>query len=53
MRTPGRIEAQRIRERALFDKLRDNGIRKNLRLEQERVVFQWVEAALRTKWRGP
>lgn len=33
-------------ERALFDDLRDNRIRKNLRLEQERVGFQWVERAL-------
>jgi hypothetical protein len=28
--------------------LRDNRIRKNLRLEQERVGFGWVEAALKT-----
>lgn len=34
-------------ERLLFDDLRDNRIRKNLRLEQERVGFRWVEAALR------
>jgi hypothetical protein len=33
-------------ERALFDDLRDNRIRKGLRLEQERVGFGWVEAAL-------
>jgi hypothetical protein len=33
-------------ERALFDELRDNRIRKNLRLEQEHVGFQWVKAAL-------
>lgn len=33
-------------ERALFDDLRDNRIRKNLRLEQERVGFQWVSDAL-------
>ena len=33
-------------ERALFDDLRDNRIRKNLRLEQERVGFQWVTDAL-------
>lgn len=33
-------------ERALFDDLRDNRIRKSLRLEQERVGFRWVERAL-------
>lgn len=33
-------------ERGLFDDLRDNRIRPNLRLEQERVGFRWVEAAL-------
>jgi hypothetical protein len=33
-------------ERALFDDLRDNRIRKNLRLEQERLGFQWVTDAL-------
>jgi hypothetical protein len=33
-------------ERDLFDDLRDNRIRKNLRLEQERVGFRWVAAAL-------
>lgn len=32
-------------ERALFDELRDNRIRKGLRLEQERVGFQWVISA--------
>jgi hypothetical protein len=34
-------------ERLLFDDLRDNRVRTNLRLEQERVGFRWVEAALR------
>jgi hypothetical protein len=34
------------RERALFDDLRDNRIRKGLRLEQERVGFLWVEERL-------
>lgn len=34
-------------ERALFDELRDNRIRKRLRLEQERVGFGWVTEALR------
>ena len=33
-------------ETALFDELRDNRIRKGLRLEQERVGFQWVMRAL-------
>jgi hypothetical protein len=34
-------------ERMLFDDLRDNRIRRNLRLEQELIGFGWVEAALR------
>ncbi|WP_028221619.1 DUF3322 domain-containing protein [Paraburkholderia oxyphila] len=34
-------------EQALFDDLRDNRIRRGLRLEQERVGFGWVTAALR------
>jgi hypothetical protein len=33
-------------ERALYDDLRDNRIRRNLRLEQERIGFGWVESAL-------
>ncbi|MFZ2959520.1 MAG: Wadjet anti-phage system protein JetD domain-containing protein [Candidatus Ozemobacteraceae bacterium] len=33
-------------ERSLFDELRDNRIRKNLRLEQEMVGFGWVETVL-------
>ena len=33
-------------EIALYDDLRDNRIRKNLRLEQEMIGFGWVEAAL-------
>jgi hypothetical protein len=33
-------------ETALFDELRDNHIRKGLRLEQERIGFRWVRAAL-------
>lgn len=33
-------------ERALFDDLRDNRIRKDLRLEQEMVGFGWVRSAL-------
>lgn len=35
-------------ELALYDDLRDNRLRKNLRLEQEKVGFGWVEAALST-----
>lgn len=33
-------------EQALFDDLRDNRIRKGLRLEQEMVGFRWLESAL-------
>ncbi|QEZ45254.1 DUF3322 domain-containing protein [Cupriavidus oxalaticus] len=33
-------------EQALYDDLRDNRIRKNLRLEQERIGFDWVRAAV-------
>lgn len=33
-------------ERGLFDDLRDNRIRKNLRLEQEFIGFGWLESAL-------
>jgi hypothetical protein len=33
-------------ERMLYDDLRDNRLRKNLRLEQEKISFGWVEAAL-------
>lgn len=33
-------------ERALYDELRDNRMRKNLRLEQERIGFGRVESAL-------
>lgn len=33
-------------EKALYNDLRDNRIRKNLRLEQERVGFEWVAATL-------
>lgn len=41
-----RLTAQ---ERALFDDLRDNRIRHGLRLEQERVEFGWVRAALEAR----
>lgn len=33
-------------EQALYDELRDNRIRRNLRLEQERVGFEWVQATV-------
>lgn len=33
-------------EQALYNDLRDNRLRKNLRLEQERIGFGWVESAL-------
>jgi hypothetical protein len=33
-------------EQALFDELRDNRLRGNVRLEQEHIGFQWVEAAI-------
>lgn len=33
-------------EAALYDDLRDNRLGKNLRLEQERIGFSWVEAVL-------
>jgi len=33
-------------ETALYDDLRDNRIRKNLRLEQETISFGYVESAL-------
>ncbi|MFJ4294289.1 DUF3322 domain-containing protein [Cupriavidus sp. NPDC089707] len=33
-------------EQALYDDLRDNRIRKNLRLEQERIGFEWVRVAV-------
>ena len=32
-------------ERDLYDQLRDNRLKKNLRLEQERIGFGWVAAA--------
>ncbi|MGZ8216121.1 DUF3322 domain-containing protein [Methylomagnum sp.] len=39
-------------ERALYDDLRDNRIRRNLRLEQERIGFGWAMAALAGLGRG-
>jgi hypothetical protein len=38
-----RLDAE---EMALYDDLRDNRMRRNLRLEQERIGFGWVESAL-------
>ena len=35
-----------IDERMVFDELRDNRIGENLRLEQERIGFEWVMSAL-------
>ncbi|MEN8801169.1 MAG: Wadjet anti-phage system protein JetD domain-containing protein [Thiogranum sp.] len=35
-----------VEECVLYDHLRDNRLRSNLRLEQERIGFAWVEAAL-------
>ncbi|WP_242468258.1 Wadjet anti-phage system protein JetD domain-containing protein [Burkholderia plantarii] len=35
-----------VPERELFDDLRDNRIRATLRLEQERIAFGWLRAAL-------
>jgi hypothetical protein len=34
-------------ERVLYDDLRDNKTQMNLRLEQEKIGFRWVEAAIR------
>ena len=50
----GREEKQMLRylsrlnteERALYDELRDNRLGRNLRLEQERIGFGWLESAL-------
>lgn len=36
----------KLEEQALYDDLRDNRIRKHLRLEQEKIGFGWVESAL-------
>lgn len=44
--TPRDLPRLTEEERALYDDLRDNRIRSNLRLEQERIGFGWVEAAL-------
>jgi hypothetical protein len=34
-------------ERALYDALRDNRLRKGLRLEQEHIGFEWLKQRLR------
>jgi hypothetical protein len=38
----------RPEEQAVYNDLRDNRLGKNLRLEQEKIGFSWVEAALAT-----
>ena len=51
----GREEKQAIRnlsrltlpEQTLYGALRDNSIQENLRLEQERIGYRWVEDAIR------
>ena len=35
-------------EQALYDALRSNSIQENLRLEQERIGYRWVERAIWT-----
>jgi len=42
-----------VEECALYDDLRDNRLRPNLRLEQERIGFGWVETALAALAAGP
>jgi hypothetical protein len=42
-----------VEERAVYDELRDNRLRPNLRLEQERIGFGWVESALAALDTGP
>jgi hypothetical protein len=46
--TPTRRELPHLQidERALYDMLRDNRLGQNVRLEQERISFGWIEAAL-------
>lgn len=45
---PSRINLLRLtaEERKLYDDLRDNRIRANLRLEQEYITFQWLDGRL-------
>lgn len=48
--TPARRDLHRLTadELALYDDLRDNRLRPNLRLEQERIRFGWVQSAVET-----
>lgn len=52
---PTRRDLQRLNapERALYEELRDNRLRPNLRLEQERIGFGWVERAVAGLAGGP
>lgn len=52
-RSPSRAALVRLtpEENALHRELRSNGIQDNLRLEQERIGFKWVENGLRA-WSG-
>jgi hypothetical protein len=45
---PARHDLPRLTndERALYDELRDDGLREHLRLEQERIGASWLAAAL-------
>lgn len=45
---PSRVDLPRLTagEQALYDDLRDNRIRKGLRLEQERISYGWVQRCL-------
>jgi len=42
-----------VEERTLYGELRDNRLSPNLRLEQERIGFGWVETALAALDTGP
>jgi len=44
--TPRELPRLTSAERTLYNDLRNNRLRKNLRLEQERVGYGWLEAAL-------
>ena len=45
---PSRLDLSNltVHERTLYDDLRDNRIRKGLRLEQERIGYGWVQRHL-------
>lgn len=49
---PLRVDLRRLtpEEQALYDDLRDNRIRKGLRLEQEHVGFRWLQKHLDRIW---